>query len=101
MRKAQLSPRARRDLLAATSWIARDNPIAAAALRDAVTRAAAQIGRHPNCGTERPNLAGPPRRFLPLTGFPYIIAYNAATKPPLIIRILHGARDLPTALRER
>ena len=87
--------------MAATTWIARDNPTAARALREAVAQAAEQIGRHPKCGTERPDLAGPPRRFLSLTGFPYVIAYNAATKPPLIIRILHGARDLPNALRDQ
>ena len=98
MTSARLSARARADLIEAARWIARDNPIAAKALRDAVVRAAAQIGRHPQCGTERPDLADPPRRFLVLTGFPHIIADNAATKPPLVIRILHGARDLPTAL---
>jgi toxin ParE1/3/4 len=40
MSAAELSPRARRDLLAAVRWIAKDNPTAARALRDAVVRAA-------------------------------------------------------------
>lgn len=99
MSKARLSSRARDDLEAATRWIARDNPAAARAFRTAVSRAAVQIAEHPKSGTERPDLAGPPRRFLTLGGFPYVIVYNAATKPPLIIRILHGARDLPTVLK--
>jgi toxin ParE1/3/4 len=34
-----------------------------------------------------------------LTGFPYVIVYTAARNPPLIVRILHGARDLPEILR--
>jgi len=35
-----------------------------------------------------------------LTGFPYLIVYNDARRPPLILRILHAARDLPEALRD-
>jgi toxin ParE1/3/4 len=39
------------------------------------------------------------QRCLTLTGFPYVIVYNAERTPPRIIRILHGARDLPEILR--
>jgi plasmid stabilization system protein ParE len=28
-----------------------------------------------------------------------LIAYNAENRPPRIVRIVHGARDLPRALR--
>jgi toxin ParE1/3/4 len=35
-----------------------------------------------------------------LTGFPYVIVYNAERRSPLIVRILHAARDLPEALKE-
>lgn len=97
---AELSPAARRDLLAAVRWIANDNPAAARALRDAVAKAAERIGEHPRIGTSRPALADEPYRFLTLTGFPYIIVYNADRRPPRIVRILHGARDLPEILRE-
>jgi len=38
------SPRARRDLVAALRWIAKDSPAAARALSDAVTKAARLIG---------------------------------------------------------
>ncbi|MGO8916936.1 MAG: type II toxin-antitoxin system RelE/ParE family toxin [Stellaceae bacterium] len=97
---AALAPRARRDLLAAVRWIAADNPAAARALRDAVAKAAQRIGEHPHIGSARPELANAPYRFMPLTGFPYILVYNANRSPPLIIRILHGARDLPDILRD-
>jgi len=96
---AVLAPRARRDLLAAMRWIARDNPTAARALRDAIVQAAERIGAHRHIGVQRPDLAGEPYRFLALTGFPYVIVYNADRTPPLILRILHGARDLPELLR--
>jgi toxin ParE1/3/4 len=100
MSAAALAPRARRDLTAAMRWIAADNPAAARAFRDAVARAAERIGEHPQHGMLRPDLADEPYRFLVLTGFPYLIVYNAARRPPLILRILHGARDLPEVLRD-
>lgn len=96
---AVLAPRARRDLLEAIRWIARDNTAAAKGLRVAVVEAARRIGDHPRVGVVRPELAGEPVRFLMLTGYPYVIVYDADNSPPLILRILHGARDLPDVLR--
>lgn len=98
MTTALLSPAARRDLLSAIRWIAQDNPGAARALRDTLARTAQRIGTHALVGTQRPDLAAPPYRFVSLTGFPYIVVYNAERRPPLIVRILHGARDLPVML---
>jgi toxin ParE1/3/4 len=97
---AVLSPRAHRDLLEAARWIARDNPAAARALRDAVARAAGLIGAHRHIGRRRPELAPEPYRFMTMTAFPYIIVYNADRTPPMIVRIVHGARDLPEVLRD-
>jgi toxin ParE1/3/4 len=97
---AVLSPAARRDLLEAVRWITQDNPTAARALRDTVAKAAAHIGSHVHFGVLRPELADPPYRFVVLAGFPYVIIYNADRRPPLIVRILHGARDLPEVLRD-
>jgi toxin ParE1/3/4 len=54
---ATLAPQARRDLLAAARWIAKDNPAAAIALRDAVVAAAIRIGKHPRIGAVRSELA--------------------------------------------
>ena len=98
MTAALLSPAARRDLLGAVRWIAQDNPSAARALRDALVRATVRIGEFPDQGSFRPELAEESYRFIALTGFPYIIIYNAARRPPLILRFLHGARDLPDIL---
>jgi toxin ParE1/3/4 len=100
MTAAVLSPRARRDLLAAVRWIARDNPTAAQALSRALAQIAARIAEYPQSGTLRPDLATEPYRFATLTGFPYVIVYNTDRKPPLILRVLHGARDLPELLRD-
>jgi toxin ParE1/3/4 len=98
---ATLSGRARRDLNGALQWISQDNPVAAQGLLDAVIKAAERIGQYPQIGALRPDLTASGRhRFVPLTGYPYLIAYAADRKPPVIVRILHGARDLPRVLRD-
>jgi len=87
-------------LLDAVRWIAYDNPTAARALRTSVVKAATNIGTYPHFGVFRSDLADAPYRFVMMTGFPYVIVYNADRRPPLIVRILHGARDLPEILRD-
>lgn len=99
MTAARLAPRARRELIAAARWIAKDNPNAARALRDTVARAAERIGEHPQIGVVRAHLLLPVFRFLVLSGFPYIVIYNAARSPPEIVAIVHSARNLPPLLR--
>ena len=98
MKPAILSTRARRDFVEATNWILKDNPAAAKALRNAVRMATMNLGEFPFSGQEHPELSPPPVRFLMLSGFSYVIVYDAQQKPPLVLRILHGARDLPELL---
>jgi toxin ParE1/3/4 len=100
MTAAAISPRANRELLAAARWIERDNPAAAENLIDAVERAGLLIGDNRYIGRVRHELAPDPYRFLTLSGFPYILVYDADRTPPLIVRIVHGARDLPEVLRD-
>jgi toxin ParE1/3/4 len=100
MTQARLTARARRDLLTASNWIAQENPNAAEALRASVATATQRLGDYPDLGASRPELATAPYRFLVLTGFPYVLVYNAARKPPLVLRILHGARDFPELLKD-
>lgn len=98
MRPAVLLPPARRDLREAVRWIAKDNPTAAQGLRNAVIVAARRIGEHPSIGLVRPDYADEPIRFYVLTGYPYVLLYNSGTEPPRIVRVLHGARDIPSVL---
>jgi toxin ParE1/3/4 len=93
---AAIAQRAQRELVDAAEWIARDNPTAAEALKAAVVRAADLI---PEIGSVRLHLASAEYRFLPLTGFPYIVVYQTRRRGPVIVRVVHGARDLPRALR--
>jgi toxin ParE1/3/4 len=93
---ATLSRRAQRELDGAPQWIARDNPLAA----QAVLEAAERIGEHPKIGVVRTDLTVTDRyRFVVLSGFSYLVVYAADRNPPVIVRIVHGARDLPRVLR--
>ena len=100
MTRAVLSPAAERDILGIVAWIAGENPVAARGFREALSELATAIGEHPRIGTPKPHLASPPIRFLPIRGFPYIVVYTPDRDPPLIVRVLHGARDLPEVLRD-
>jgi toxin ParE1/3/4 len=95
---ARFSAAALRDLRAAAAWIRRDSPRAAAGLREAVQHAAINIGDYPGIGVERPDWTSLPFRFLAVTGYPYVVAYDASVSPPVIARIVHTSRDLPAAL---
>ena len=86
-------------MISAARWIAKDNQFAATAFRNAVADAAERIGHHPMIGTARPHLLRDVFRFLVLSGFPYLIVYNAERDPPEIVAIIHGARNLPPLLR--
>lgn len=98
MKAAVFSPLARQELLDAAKRIAQDNPAAARAFRTALQKAALRLGEHPHLGRERSDLVHPPFRFLPVSGFPHVLVYNPVRTPPLIVRVIHGARDLPEIL---
>ena len=99
MTRAVLSPAAERDILAIIEWVAAENPVAARGFRVALDRLAETIGEQPLIGALKPHLASPPIRFLSTRGYPYAVVYTPDRDPPLIVRVLHGARDLPDALR--
>jgi len=99
VKAAKFQPQARRDLLEAVRWIAKDNPMAAQALLDTAAGGAKRIGSHPDIGAQRPDIVERRYRFLTLPGFPYVMIYDCERRPPIIIRVLHGARDLAGLLR--
>jgi toxin ParE1/3/4 len=84
----------------AARWISGDSPSAARRFRVAVTDLARLLGEHPHVGTSRSELADEPLRFAVVSGFPYVVLYDPTADPPLILRVLHGARDLPEVLRD-
>lgn len=98
--RARLTKRANREALSAFDWILRDNQASARAFRHAVIDAAMLIGDQPFAGTERPELVDPPLRLWPLHRFSYVMVYDPSHSPPQILRIVHGARDLPQVLAD-
>jgi toxin ParE1/3/4 len=96
--KAALSRTATRDFLEVVDLTASESRRAASRLVDEVDDALIRIGRHPQIGAERRELADPPVRFWTLQRYPYLLVYDAAVSPPAILRILHGSRDLPELL---
>ncbi|MCZ8149736.1 MAG: type II toxin-antitoxin system RelE/ParE family toxin [Roseomonas sp.] len=94
-----LTAQARRELAEAVRWIAREEPAAARGLRDAVIQAAQRIARHPDIGVVRDELAPLPVRFVPLPRYRYALVYESRQGGlPVILRVVHGAMDLPEVL---
>jgi len=87
-------PIARADLAQALAWVAGDNEAAARTMLQATVQSARRIVERPMLGRVRPELLPAPYRFWRVAGFPYLMVYNADRKPPVVLRVLHMARDL-------
>jgi toxin ParE1/3/4 len=66
----------------------------------ALTDAARLIGAYPGIGRPQPTLVGERYRIWSLANFPYLLIYDPVRRPPQVLRIVHGARDLPPLLAE-
>lgn len=97
---ARFSPRARRELRDAAVWIAEDNTAAAEALLQAAMSAAELVAARPGIARVRLDLAPARYRFWSLRGFPYLLVFNMERSPPVVVRCVHQARDLPEALTD-
>jgi toxin ParE1/3/4 len=95
--------KAKRDLLQAYVFIGEHNLDAAERLVRAVNDDLTRIADMPGIGTVResddPKLTG--LRFLPVTGFrKYLLFYRATPTTLELLRVIHGARDIHSALSE-
>ena len=100
MSSYRFTPEAADDLLDIWSFIARDNPRAADRVETAVFQACDMLAGSPLAGQVRKDLTSLPLRFWVMHPYPnYLIVYDPETKPVQIIRIVHGARDLPVVLK--
>ena len=97
---ARFTREALADLAQAVAWIAREDPAAADRLRVAANRAAKSIGEHPHIGPVRTEFAPEQFRFFVLQHSPYLIVYEADTKPPRILRVVHGSQGLAALLAD-
>lgn len=95
-------PAAYDDLEAISGYIARDNPDAAHRFLLAAERAFAALASNPSLGQAYPH-----PRYTELRIWPmgrrfrnYVIFYRPMDEGVEIIRVLHGARNLPEVLNE-
>lgn len=57
-----------------------------------------KVAAHPNLGHARDDLGDELLRAWVV--FSYLIIYRPDTKPLQIVRVIHGARDMPSAMNE-
>lgn len=97
MKQFHLSASAQRDLRAIRDYIAeRSGPNRAARVIERFVRALRRLAEHPGLGRARPDLAPESTRFFPV--YSYLIVYDATSAPLRVLRVIHGARDLRSAL---
>jgi len=97
----RILPAADADVDAAAAFIARDNLNAALRFYDAVERTCRELAQHPNrwprYELDHPRLAELRKRSV--TGFKnFLVFYHMVGDVVEIIRVLHGARDIPSLL---
>jgi plasmid stabilization system protein ParE len=100
MKPRLFTPRARRELRDAATWIAENNPDAAEALLRAVLRAAELVAAKPTLARVRLDLTPARFRFWSLRGYLYLLVFDVDRTPPVVARFVHQARDLPVLLSE-
>lgn len=88
-----LSEPARRDLHHIRDYIAQDNVVAARKVVQEIRAAFQMIARMPEIGHTREDLIDTTYRFWPVRS--YLIIYRSETNRVQIVRVLHGARDIP------
>lgn len=96
MNRFKLSSEAARDIREIWAYIAEDNVTAARRVRLQILDACRKIAKNPGLGHSREDFTDKPVLFWAVGS--YLVIYNPARQPIEIVRVLHGARDLPTLL---
>ena len=99
MSSYQFTPQALSDLLDIWSFIAQENLRAADRVEETILGACDFLADSPFAGRIRKELTPLPVRFWVVQPYSnYLIVYDPEKKPLQVIRILHGAQDLPSLL---
>ena len=100
MSRYEFTPQAVNDLLEIWSYIASDDLDAANRVEEAIYAACALLAETPLAGRIREDLTALPLRFWLAQPYRnYWIVYDPATKPLRIVRIVHGARSIPSVVK--
>ena len=84
---------AERDLDEIWEFIARDDLSAANRLVDRIEEACSTLARMPRLGRPRPDITSKPLFLFPVEE--YLIVYRTDANGMRIVRVVHGARNLP------
>lgn len=95
MKRLVFSPAARADLLAITLYIAEDNPDRAASFLAELEAKASQTAERPSSFPARDDIS--PGLRAARHGR-YLLFFRETTDGVRIVRVLHGARDLPSVI---
>jgi plasmid stabilization system protein ParE len=99
MTRYQLTPQAVDDLFEIWSYIAKDSVESAGRVEQTILSACETLTISPFIGVVRQDLTTLPVRFWPVPHFiNYFIVYDPASDPLRVVRILHGARNIPLIL---
>ena len=102
MKPVRLTPRADSDIDACFAWIAKDNPAAALGFLDAIELTCDALSRMPGIASPRYAEISLVHgiRMLAIKDFGnYLLFYLEHEDCVDVIRVLHGARDIPEALQ--
>jgi plasmid stabilization system protein ParE len=92
-----LSPKALNHLQGIWDFIASENREAADRVVDELSAAFEYLAEWPGSGHSRPDLTEKDLRFWPVRS--YLVVYREKSVPLQIVAIFHGARDLPSILK--
>jgi len=91
--KHHISPRADTDINSIWNYVAQDNPAAADGVEQEIQQAIEKLAKNPNFGHFRDDIA--PREYRFYRIFSYLIIYRIEEDILIVVRVIHGARDLP------
>lgn len=94
-----LAPEALEDLQNIWNFISLDNVAAADRQIDQLLEAFDWLAQSPGAGHRRADMGDRRIRFWPQGS--YLIVYGEESVPLQIVAILHGARDVPSVIRDR
>jgi toxin ParE1/3/4 len=95
MGSVQRTTQSEEDLIEIWLYIAQDNPPAADRVLDDMEQRFIMLADNPQMGRYRPDIAPELRYFI---SGKYLILYRALTDGVQIVRVIHGARDLPNVI---
>ncbi|MEI8570424.1 type II toxin-antitoxin system RelE/ParE family toxin [Methylomonas sp. LW13] len=95
MGSVQRTAQSEEDLIEIWLYIAQDNPHAADRVLDDLEQRFIMLADNPQMGRYRPDIAPELRYFI---SGKYLILYRTLTDGVQIVRVIHGARDLPNVI---